>query len=160
MLVYLYDSETGAFLDEYAPQENPKRKGEFLMPVFSTTIKPQIKKGFVPVFDGQKWIQSPDNRGEEMINLQTGETAICSEFGDVPEGFMLYSQYILTDEYRQKCEEDLKTQKRNDILTQIEELDKKRVRAICEPEQKTESMTWLEFYTNQIVELREKLKEV
>lgn len=160
MIVYLFDENTREFLGEYTPQKNPKRQGEYILPRYSTTLKPQVRKGFVSVFNNNKWEYIPDFRGEEIIDLQTGKVVICSELGDLPEGFMLYAKYILTDEYRQKCEEDLKTQARNDLLMQIEELDKKRIRAICEPEQKTEDMSWLEYYTNQIIDLREKLKEV
>ena len=49
-----------------------------------------------------------------------------------------------------------------DILSQINDLDTKRIRAICEPEVKDSETgeTWLEYYTKQIVLLREKLKEV
>ena len=43
---------------------------------------------------------------------------------------------------------------------QIDELDKKRVRAICEPSQKDENTTWLEFYTSQIQNLRKQIAEL
>ena len=91
MIVYLYDSETGEFLDTYSPQKNPKQKG---------------------------------------------------------------------DEYKQMIETRLREEKRQELIAQIDELDKKRIRAICEPEQKTENVSWLEFYTAQIVELRKQLQEV
>lgn len=160
MIVYLYDSDCGVFLNEYNAQENPKRKGEFLCPRFSTCIKPVIKEGFIPVFDGLKWMQVPDNRGEEIINPETRETNICQDIGDLPDGFMLYSEYIQTEEYANACITAEREEKRRNLLMQIDELDKKRVRAICEPEQKTNDISWLQYYTNQIVELRKQLQEV
>ena len=45
------------------------------------------------------------------------------------------------------------------IKSQIEELDKKRIRAICEPEIKDieSGQTWLEYYNSKISALREEL---
>lgn len=54
----------------------------------------------------------------------------------------------------------LREEKRQELIAQIDKLDKKRIRAICEPEQKTKEISWLEFYTTQIVELRKQLQEV
>lgn len=48
----------------------------------------------------------------------------------------------------------------NEILLQLEELDKKRIRAIAEPSLKDENTTWLEYYNSQITELRKELAEI
>ena len=48
----------------------------------------------------------------------------------------------------------------NEILSQLAELDKKRIRAIAEPALKDEEQTWLEFYNSQIIELRNELSEI
>lgn len=48
----------------------------------------------------------------------------------------------------------------NEILTQLDELDKKRIRAIAEPELKDGEQTWLEYYNSQITELRKELAEI
>ena len=59
-----------------------------------------------------------------------------------------------------------KEEKQKNIVQQIknyenklEELDKKRIRAICEPSIKDEETqeTWLDFYNSQVVEIREKI---
>ena len=47
--------------------------------------------------------------------------------------------------------------KKLELQAQIDELDKKRIRAIAEPELKDGEQTWLEFYTLQIQELREQI---
>lgn len=48
----------------------------------------------------------------------------------------------------------------NSLLSSINDLDFKRIRALCEPEIKDETTgeTWLEYYNFQILELREQLK--
>lgn len=48
----------------------------------------------------------------------------------------------------------------NEILTKLEELDKKRIRAIAEPSMKDEEQTWLEYYNSQINVLRNELAEI
>ncbi len=46
------------------------------------------------------------------------------------------------------------------ILAELEELDKKRIRAVAEPSLKDDEITWLEFYNSQINELRKELAEI
>lgn len=48
----------------------------------------------------------------------------------------------------------------NEIKYELEELDKKRIRAIAEPSLKDENTTWLEYYNSQIAELRKELAEI
>ena len=64
-----------------------------------------------------------------------------------------------TQEYKDKI-----TQEKNEILKaemqkQIDELDRKRIRAIAEPQLKDAAagQTWLEYYTLQIQELRNEI---
>lgn len=69
---------------------------------------------------------------------------------------------ILNDEFVELTAQevqDYNTEKRNEVKRaelqlQIDEIDKKRIRAIVEPAQKDENTTWLEFYTQQIQGLR------
>lgn len=48
----------------------------------------------------------------------------------------------------------------SEILAELEELDKKRIRAIAEPSMKDEEQTWLEYYNLQISVLRNELAEI
>lgn len=50
--------------------------------------------------------------------------------------------------------------KRNNLQNQIDELDIKRIRAIAEPSQKDTITTWLDYYTAQIKDLRQQIKEI
>ncbi len=67
-----------------------------------------------------------------------------------------------TDEYKAKLQKQ-ETEKQKDLIQkQLEDLDKKRVRAIAEPTIKdsTTGETWLEYYNLQIKDLRAKLAEL
>ncbi len=46
------------------------------------------------------------------------------------------------------------------IKSKLKELDLKRVRAICEPSLKNQNQSWLEYYNEQIQELRRQLEEL
>lgn len=61
-----------------------------------------------------------------------------------------------TETYLTAQAEKEKTAKNIELQKQIDELDKKRIRAIAEPALKDaqSGQTWLEFYTAQIQELR------
>ena len=64
-----------------------------------------------------------------------------------------------TDNYIQKQLSYIKEKRIAEIHTELDELDLKRVRALCEPELKDAEagITWLEYYNNQINELRTEL---
>ncbi len=61
-----------------------------------------------------------------------------------------------TDDYKSKISAAEKTEKTNNLELQISELDRKRIRAICEPSVKDETtgQTWLEYYNLQVQALR------
>lgn len=67
----------------------------------------------------------------------------------------------LTDE-----EAQIKKIKQNNLMKiqeinqEIENLDKKRIRAIAEPSMKDENTSWLEYYNKQIQQLREELNKL
>ena len=50
--------------------------------------------------------------------------------------------------------------RRHEIELELEELDKKRIRALCEPSLKDEDTTWLEFYNEKIFLLRNELLSI
>ena len=64
-----------------------------------------------------------------------------------------------TQEYKDWALEVEKEKTLIDLKSQIEELDKKRVRAIAEPQLKdgASGQTWLEYYTSQIQDLRRQI---
>lgn len=67
-----------------------------------------------------------------------------------------------TDDYKIKYKAYQNELKKNELQSQIDELDKKRVRAICEPsvKDKKTGQTWLEYYNQEITKLRTQSQEL
>ena len=67
-----------------------------------------------------------------------------------------------TEEYKLKVSAAEAEEKIQDLQLQICEIDKKRIRAICEPSIKDAStgQTWLEYYNFQIKDLRNQITEL
>ena len=61
-----------------------------------------------------------------------------------------------TDDYKVKKQAQENAIKKADLQSQIDDIDKKRVRAICEPAIKdsTIGQTWLDYYNQQTKDLR------
>lgn len=56
-----------------------------LLPNNATHTVPTLKKGFVPCWDGKKWVQVEDHKGESgYVNGQPHE---IKEYGPLPEGW-------------------------------------------------------------------------
>lgn len=47
-----------------------------------------------------------------------------------------------------------------EIQNELDNIDKKRIRALAEPSLKDDKITWLEFYNNQITALRKELSSI
>lgn len=99
------------------------------------------------------------------ISISNGFTAYTEE---EIAGYYAGSQEIIngiltdisnTDSYKAKIYTQENAQKKADLQLQIDELDKKRIRAIAEPAVKDKStgQTWLEYYTEQVKELRSQI---
>ena len=160
---FVYDKVTKEFIKEIQPQKNPLKSGEYLFPACSTDVlPPPLKDNEAAVFNGQFWNILPDYRGKLKINLDTLETSVVSDLGNLGKDEMLYSDYLLSDEYENYLIEQEKKSKINELLEQIKTLDEKRIRAVCEPSVKDEitGQTWLDYYNSQINDLRQKLSEV
>lgn len=67
-----------------------------------------------------------------------------------------------TEDYKSKISAAEKEVKKTSLQSQIDEFDKKRIRAICEPSIKDETtrQTWLEYYNLQVQELRNQINEL
>ncbi len=91
-----------------------------------------------------------------------------SEYQANPDKYKYQNGTIIdisdTDEYKEAKAQELKFQRIEDLKVQLSELDKKRVRAICEPDAVQEDVdfdgTWLEYYNTKAVEIRAELKEL
>lgn len=93
MQIYLYD-ENGLFQYEEQAQIDPletqnQDKVIYLLPPNCTTVKPELKDGFVSVWNGEKWELVEDHRGDEywMPEDEYGaQPHVMDELGELPEG--------------------------------------------------------------------------
>ncbi len=71
-------------------------------------------------------------------------------------------EFADTDEYYEKIRKKELENKKQEILNDLDELDKKRIRAVCENEikDKDSGQTWLEYYNDEVIRLREELKSL
>lgn len=162
MKIYNYDKDTKEYLGSSEAQKNPKQTGGYLMPPNSTTIMPPEYSDYeIPVFNGDYWEITPDYRNADIINTETHEIVEINEIGALENEYMLYSEYMNTEEYAQYMSELERQEAYDEILCQLYELDKKRIRAVCEPSVKDEASgeTWLEYYNNRVLALRTQLQE-
>ena len=163
MKIYNYDKNTGVFLSEGYAQKNPKKEGDYLFPAYSTSVvPPSLKQNETAVFNGEYWEVVPDYRGLDVINLQTKEISKVNSPGEIESGFLLYSEYVKTEDYLKSLRDIELAEIKNSILSEIEEIDSKRIRAICEPSVKNQETgeTWLDYYNSKIMNLRQRYLEV
>ncbi len=109
-------------------------------------------------------IEITDEYWRELLNLQTqGKRIIPYNNSVVAIDETEYTQE--NGKWKKLSTEDAKVKqlniqnaiKKEEILTQLNELDKKRIRALAEPSLKDEETTWLEYYNTQITTLRNEL---
>ena len=81
--------------------------------------------------------------------------------------FALEANEIMVDgepqidaDYEAKQAEMQKQIKLLELKEQLEELDKKRIRAMCEPSMKTETQSWLDYYNEQVLQIRQVMAEL
>lgn len=93
--------------------------------------------GFVPIasVDDKIWAEYADTNQWDIIN---------GEFVGEPN----------IEKY--KANKKLK----QELQTELNNLDLKRIRAIAEPSDKEEGLTWLEYYTDEITNLRNQIQEL
>lgn len=111
--------------------------------------------------NSENQIYSGDRQNDDRQLTPHEENLFLRESGfDLSTGFVV--DITDTNEYKEKIRlEEIKSQKEA-LQIQIDEIDKRRIRAICEPEVKDEEtgQTWLEYYTQQIQELRKEISNL
>jgi len=110
-----------------------------------------------PYTDVQKTDFIVEYNHNQGLDIEETETAL----------FALEANEIMVDgvpqidpEYEEKQREKEKQDKIIELMHQLEELDKKRVRAICEPSMRTESQSWLDYYNEQVIQIRQVMAEL
>lgn len=103
-------------------------------------IKAKLVKPYTEIERENFIVEQNHNLGYEIIETETALEAL----GNTAE------------ELQEIKKENTKFQ----IEKQLEELDKKRIRAVCEPSMKTETQSWLDFYNEEIKQLRKSLANI
>lgn len=75
---------------------------------------------------------------------------------------VINGQVVCTMPTAQELELTENNVRKQSLLNQIKEMDEKRIRALAEPSIKDEisGQSWLEYYTQQIIELRTEITEL
>lgn len=95
MIVYNYDPITKEYTCQSTAQQNPRVEGAYLIPANATITKPlKNKKGFVNVWQGNKWAYMQDHRGEEWYNSLTKNKEVINFIGELPENYYTLDSVI------------------------------------------------------------------
>lgn len=94
--------------------------------------------------------------------LETEEEIIRDEFSGQLYLQSDYDALVLTNEYGEKVIAEQNKARKAELTAQIKDLDLKRIRAGFEPSVKDETTgeTYLEYYTNQIIAIRNEISNL
>lgn len=89
---------------------------------------------------------------------ETSEAMYALENFEIMQG----DKPVEDSEYDKKQRIFIDTQTLQELNEELNNLDLKRIRAICEPEVKNEETgeTWLDYYNSQILSLREQIQQL
>ncbi len=73
---------------------------------------------------------------------------------EIPRGIIDISHTI---EYQNQLLQTERQVRKQQLFLEVESLDQKRIRAFCEPSQREDGLSWLEYYTSQIQQKREEI---
>jgi hypothetical protein len=122
--IYIYN-DTNEYIGESITMLDPEetklqRKNVWLMPPNCTTIKPDMRMGYVPIWNGIAWEYIENHRGEKgWVNRIPVE---IRELGPLPDGF--------TTEEPEPTPEELAQQRRQEILAELDRIDRASSRAL------------------------------
>ena len=111
-----------------------------------------------------------DENKEAYAQIETlnrwGKTLLyqCSdnEYKEFKEGKRIWqgNELVVNPDYEAEQAQKEAERKIEELKLKLEELDKQRIRALCEPSNRTDDQTWLEYYNEQIVEIRKELQSL
>lgn len=99
---------------------------------------------------------------EEIQNIEVTET-ICKDYISDNEKYIYSEEKIIPNpNYEKILKVRNKSEKISQIIEKLNELDSKRIRAVCENQIKDSQTgeTWLEYYNSQANELRSELQAI
>lgn len=111
---------------------------------------------------GQARVLNDEETLTPITSFEVSED-VYNAFVEEPEKYMWDGSNVVENpNYEQEQALKAKQQRIDEIKAQLTELDQKRIRALCEPSTLTNesNQTWLEYYNNQVLQLREELQSL
>lgn len=101
-------------------------------------------------------IETLERWGRSLLFQCTDE-----EYREYLEGKRIWQngKLVLNPNYAEEQAEKERAARIEEIKETLNELDKKRIRAMCEPSEYAKGVSWLEYYNQQARELRAELAE-
>ena len=122
--IYLYN-ENNEYIGESITILDPEEtriqgKDVWMMPPNSTTVKPELRKDYAPVWNGESWDYVEDHRGERgYIGKEPIE---IKKLGPLPDEFSI--------EEPELTPEEVKEQNRQEILLNLSQIDRASSRSL------------------------------
>ena len=181
MQIYNYDRDTLEFTCVSLAEKNQVGSG-YLLPAFATfTAPPDFKENEKPFFKNGKWVIEPYFKGKKQVELSTKQVSTVDYFGKLKPGFQIVTEKVAQDlnenpdkykvkdnkltklsksEYEQLLKQQEIQKEIIQIQNQLDELDLKTIRAMRDGGEKEAGLTWVNYYNQQIIELRNKKSEL
>lgn len=99
---------------------------------------------------------------DDVVNIKVSEEIFNDFTTDTRKYILQNNKVVMNPDYNKIIREDNIRNQIIDITNRLEELDKKRIRAVCEDEVRNEKTgeTWLDFYNSQVYDLRIQIKSL
>lgn len=110
-----------------------------------------------PYSDEQRADFIVDYNHQQGLKIEETEGAL---FALEANEIFIDGEIQIDPDYEAKQAEIQKQARLQVLREQLEELDKKRIRAMCEPSMKTETQSWLEYYNEQVLQIRQVMAEL
>ena len=124
LTVYIYN-ENNEYVGESVTMLDPEEtkiqgRDVWMMPPNSTMTPPEIREGFVPVWNGEAWDYVEDHRGEKgWVNRAPVK---IKELGPLPDGFVTNAP--------EPTPEELSKLRKQEILAELDRIDRASSRAL------------------------------
>jgi len=106
-----------------------------------------------------KLVEECNKTGERRVEIHSGNVYALYDYEEVQNGEIVDLRG--TEEYEAEQAKLMKESRIQEIQEELDLLDKKRIRAVCEPDVlRDDGKTWLEYYNKQISILREELNSL
>lgn len=99
---------------------------------------------------------------KEIQNIEVTET-LCTDYISDNDKYIYSEEKIIPNpNYEKILKERNKSEKISQIIEKLNELDSKRIRAVCENQIKDSQTgeTWLEYYNSQVDKLRKEMQSI